>query len=109
VSFYLDEKNIEKALVHKEFIPEEKQKLTEYQEKLKTYLRNLEIIIFEDGAERGYAKMICGQLQELIKLREENLEEHNKFIDGNKNYSKLYKMFRVFRECSSNCVINIST
>jgi len=93
VSFSLDEKNIEKALVHEEFIPEEKQKLTEYQEKLKSRLGNLEIIIFGDGAERGYAQTICGQLQELIKLREKNLEEHNKFIDGNKNYSELYKMF----------------
>jgi hypothetical protein len=93
VFFYLDEKNIEQALLHKEFIPEKKQELTEYQKKLNTCLRSLETIIFEDGVQRGYGKMIGHHLQQLIELREENLEEHNKFIASKENYTKLYKIF----------------
>ncbi|EDP47044.1 hypothetical protein [Rickettsiella grylli] len=89
----LNKKNIEQALLCKEFIPEKKQELTEYQKRLNGCLRSLEIIIFEDGAQRGYANTIGDHLQQLIKLSEENPNEHNKLIAHNKNYTQLYEMF----------------
>src|SRR5436190_4536319 len=89
----LDEKNIEQALLCKELIPEKEHELTEYQKGLNGSLRLLETIIFEDGAQRGYGKMIGYHLQQLVKLREENPDEHSKFIANNGNFIKLYEMF----------------
>lgn len=93
VHCHLNAKNIEEALLKKDVIPEKKPELTEYQEKLANRLLQLEDIIFGDGAQRGYGSFIGAQFPYLIKLREENPEEHDKFIASKESYKKLYQMF----------------
>lgn len=96
VYFHLNEKNIKAALLKTDYIPPEPPeppKLTEYQEKLAERLLQLEGIIFGNMAQRGYGSYIGLQFPYLTKLRNENPEEHDKFIASNDHYKKLYEMF----------------
>lgn len=68
-------------------------KLTEYQKRLVNRLRQLEFIIFEDGADRGYGSSIAQQFPYLQDLKRENPEEHDQLILNNERYKQLFEMF----------------
>jgi len=72
---------------------DKKPSLTEFQKKLAHRLLQLEFIVFEDGAQRGYGKMIGTQFPYLQALRKENQNEHDELIDSSERYKKLLSMF----------------
>jgi len=101
VMFHLNEDNVKEALSKTDVIPEKAPKLTEFQSRLASRLGQLEFVIFEDGAQRGYGKTIGQQFPYLIELRNENPEEHDKLIASNEQYKKLYEMFPEWKEVNN--------
>jgi len=87
---------VELALTkNEEFTQEQtsKPKLSDYQVRLVGRLHQLEGVIFEGGASKGYARCIPAQLHELIELKKENPQEHDAVIASNLRYRQLVKMF----------------
>lgn len=95
VMFNINKDRLEEALAKNAevVIPNSASALTEFQVRLKDRLRQLESIIFEDGAQRGYGKLIGAQLTELKQLQQENPQEHDELISSNAQYQKLVEMF----------------
>lgn len=97
VIFSFDESKVDEALAKNateaEVSKADDSVITEYHGRLKGRLRQLEAIIFEGGASRGYGSFIRAQFPYLLELRRENVEEHDKLIQSNKRYTELYEMF----------------
>lgn len=93
VYFNINEKAILEALSKPEMEEEKQVKLSSFQQKLADRIRQIEFIVFEDGADRGYGKMLSAQLPYLQALRKENPEEHDQLISSNERYKKLFEMF----------------
>jgi hypothetical protein len=95
--FNVSENAVEEALAKPEVVEDEKAentvKLTAFQQKVTDRLTQLVSIIFEDGAQRGYAKWIGIQLEHLRTLKQENTTEHDQLINSNAQYKKLLDMF----------------
>lgn len=100
VYFNLNSSAIEKAIKLNEKIDTNQAgdmykspELTEYQQRLTERLSQLEFIVFNGGASRGYGKMIGAQFPYLRELQEENPQEHDAFLQTKKNYKELIEMF----------------
>lgn len=94
--FNISEQAVEEALAKQEV--EEKSeneavKLTKFQKKLADRLSQVEFIVFGEGAQLGYGKMLGAQFPYLQALKKENPAEHDQLINSNEKYKKLLEMF----------------
>jgi len=92
----ISKSSIDLALTkNEEFDQAQKNKpvMSDYQNELIDRLRQLENIIFEGGASRGYGRYIGLQFPYLIEFKKQNPEEHDAVIAGNPRYKKLFEMF----------------
>lgn len=89
----IDSDAIEEAIQLPKLEPSQEKQLSAYQHRLAERLSQLEFIIFEDGADRGYGKMISAQFPYLKELQAENPQEYRELMDSNPRYLKLEEMF----------------
>ncbi len=85
---------IEAALEkNKEISDEEAKKISEYQANLVKYIIDLEMVVFNGGAQRGWADKIRPILSKLNYLNGENPTAHDVLIESNQRYKKVLDLF----------------